>query len=395
MAAPDSAAAASVPVFKCPAPGCGKSYAHRSSVSVHYARHHTSKGDWRHECPVCKMRFVRSVARDEHEATHRTPLDIAKRKAAASDARAAALQAAAEMAATALAAALAATDRANAELAAMRAAAAPPPLDPPIPAGRCRECRLDVSAAGAIPRACDHCGALLHPLCLYLLDVPKDADFFCNACLKRYEIAARSVEAAVMEAVGLDRTLATSGLERVRMSADGECFFRAVATAIGGTAADVATLRKAAGEAVYQLALWAEHPVLVARLAKANADAKHWKELFEKHGGEAWRQGVATTALALTASSERGAASRWNTVAMDVVPQLMPALIHRPVHVVRYNVHTRELHTDEYVPRWRPDGQGPGVEPRTEGSPILLCVSNAGVKLPHYDCLRQRETIAK
>ena len=90
-------------------------------------------------------------------------------------------------------------------------------------------------------------------------------------------------------------------------------------------------------------------------------------------------------AAALIAKGKSVEGSGWNTAAMDLVPQVLPWLIGREVHVWAFNYVLRDLppKPQEFEVRRIPDHPEPTTRVKR---PLLLARSKEGM-LPHYDLI--------
>jgi hypothetical protein len=267
----------------------------------------------------------------------------------------------------------------------LRYAPAPLVLEQEIgPRGqRCRACLLVLDPlTGAVPRGCHGCGLLYHSRCVYLLELDPRVELFCAACLRKYAIDAQAVEAASFEAVGLPRALDAKGLALSKSLADGTCLFASVAEGTQREAGDAPTLMRLAGACLLELVALVGTPVQ----SNEDADMQHWRYTFEM--GEADQpkfKGQVKKAAALLAKGTSVEGTAWNSAAMDLVPQVLPWLLGRPVHVWAFNYARRDLLPTplEFQVRRVPGHPEPTT---TSKRPLLLARSKVGV-LPHYDLI--------
>ena len=248
---------------------------------------------------------------------------------------------------------------------------------------RCRACLLVLDTlTGAMPRGCHGCGLLYHSRCVYLIELDPRVELFCGACLRKYSINAQAIEAASFEAVGLPRALEENGLALSRSLADGTCLFASAAEGAQRDAGDARALMRLAGACLLQLVAFVGTPVL----AGEDVDLQHWRYTFEM--GEVDQPNFKAQVKKAAARLAKGTSvegTGWNSAAMDLVPQVLPWLLGRPVHVWAFNYTLRALPAtpQEFEVRRVPGHPAPTTMSMRA---LLLARSKAGV-LPHYDLI--------
>ena len=238
---------------------------------------------------------------------------------------------------------------------------------------------------GALPRRCAiyKCQRLYHCFCAgYFFELHPDAEFFCKSCLRQMGLTHAPVEPASAELVALPSVLAANRLLLREMPANGECFFTAVAAGTNGVHGDARMLMQQLGAALRGLLAF----VRTAAAPGESADLVQWRTIFAQYAESdpKFLKEVDKAAKKL-AEGQSTLGHGWNSAAMDLAPQVLPAIVGRPLHVFTFTLRLRGFGP---TPQEFKVVELPGVDtPPPSQEPLLLLRTKGGIKLDHYDLL--------